>query len=133
VTATGAGAATTGAGIGAVGCALRMLSNARVQGRQRVDPGSDGAPQLSHGPTLSTTVGACDGSDAWLSVRPHDGQDVRSSTTLVWHWSQYTRCSPAPGYRRPHVSPSRNGRKLFATYRMAAMVPAAGLQVRDGL
>ena len=94
------GPATTGAGIGAVGCAFRMLSKARVQGRHSVDPGSDRAPQLSHGPTVSATVGACERSTASapgasVSLPPQNGQNLALSTTVVWQWSQYTRCSPA--------------------------------------
>ena len=79
-----------------------MLSNARVQGRHSVEPGSEGAPQLSHGPTVRATVGASDGSiasaagGASVAFPPQNGQNLAPSTTVVWQWSQCTRISPSP-------------------------------------
>jgi hypothetical protein len=95
------GSAGAWAGIRAVGCVFRMLSKARVHGRHSVEPGSDEAPQLSHGPTISATVGACERSRASASGRSvtgrrQDGQRVASSTTVVWQWSQYTRLFSGP-------------------------------------
>jgi hypothetical protein len=133
-----AGGAATAAGIG---CAFRMLSKALVQGRHSVDPGSDGAPQLSHGPMVSATVGACDRSTAStpgasLSLPPQEGQNLALSTTVVWQWSQYTRLFSGPWLRRSHVSPAtmvasslprRGGDARTLEHRRA------GLQARDGL
>ncbi len=115
----------TAAATGAAGCVPRMLSNARVQGRHSVEPGSEGAPQLSHGPTVRATVGAWDGSmasaapsatGASVSLPPQNGQNLAPSTTVVWQWSQYTRISPSPGFGRSHFSPATRGRKLPATW-----------------